>query len=184
MSKEVWQAVDLWRPRSCYIYIARKCLKSPNYKPWNDFSFDDYLQRQHLMKTFETRHLPVLRGEVDIPLKYLPDPDCWTVDSESDTPVKKKRKSAKTKSPSHCKHVQRKLMWDFELEKWVPNEMGTQAPPRSTVALRDPQLKERKRRGKKRKRRRRSPSAPASPESAASLDSFTGILDNGSASEE
>ena len=141
--------MDLWRPRSCYIYIARKCLKSPNYKPWNDFSFDDYLQRQHLMKTFETRHLPVLRGEVDIPLKYLPDPDCWTVDSESDTPVKKKRKSAKTKSPSHCKHVQRKLMWDFELEKWVPNEMGTQAPPRSTVALRDPQLKERKRRKKK-----------------------------------
>ena len=96
MSKEVWKNIELWRPRSCYLYIARKCLECPNYRPWNDFDWGDYLQRERIMKAFCVRHLPVLRGEVLIPTKYLKDPESWDdVKPDSD----KKGRTSDVKTP-------------------------------------------------------------------------------------
>ena len=186
VSKQVWQNVELWRPRSCYIYVSRKCLNCPNYRPWNDFRWDDYLQRREMMETFEVRHLPVLRGEEDIPTNYLPDPECWNVDSDDDPEsdcekqksVKPKKKAKSPRTPSEP--VKRKLMWDFELEEWVPNEMGSQVPP--TTPTTPSASKGRKKPRKKRKRRVRtpSPSSERSPtlwDSGSSLESFKGVLE-------
>lgn len=176
MSKEVWKNIELWRPRSCYLYIARKCLECPNYRPWNDFDWGDYLQRERIMKTFCVRHLPVLRGEVLIPTKYLKDPESWDdVKPDSDkngrtsdvkTPPKKKRPV-----PSHCKHVQRKQMWDFEKEAWVPNEMGTQSPGVSDTT---PVFRKSVSKKLRKKKRKRVPCSPSSQESDSSLESFKG----------
>ena len=140
------------------------------------------MQRQEIMETFEVRHLPVLRGETDIPAKYLPDPDCWTLDSDDDIPKSRQDKPKKKyKTPSHCKHVQRKLMWDFETETWVPNEMGSQAPP---VALPVKVNKTKKRRKKRQRPPSPSPSSvegsETEDESCSSLESFHGTLESSS----
>ena len=187
VSKQIWRNVELWRPRSCYIYVSRKCLSCPNYKRWNDFRWSDYLQRTEIMETFRIRHLPVLRGEVDIPSKYLPDPECWELDTTVESVHRDKKKSTKKKSPRRTpsQPVKRKMVWDFELEDWVPNEMGCQTPPKTPTTPVSSKGKKKSR--KKRKRRVRSPSPSPCPsfsedslsgsESCTSLESFKGTLE-------
>ena len=105
------------------MFIARKLLKAPNYQRWNDFNWSDFIEREHLVKTFNNRHLPVLRGEKTLSSKYLKDPESWTSVTPTSDSSKKKRTVDVVK-----KSVKRTLMWDFSSEKWVPNEMGSQVP--------------------------------------------------------
>ena len=124
LSESIWRNSDPWRPRSCYLFIARKLMMAPNYQRWNDFNWGDFIEREHLIKTFDNRHLPVLRGQTKIPSKYITDPPMWSQVTPTSSTKKKDRPTSSF--PVANVSVKRTLMWDFENEKWVPNEMGSQ----------------------------------------------------------
>ena len=124
VSESVWRNSDPWRPRSCYFVISRKLMKSPNYKRWNDFDWGDFIEREHLIKTFDNRHLPVLRGEKKLPSKYISDPPMWSMITPTSSSKKRDRPASSSFGVGNVT-VKRTLMWDFDNEKWVPNEMGT-----------------------------------------------------------
>ena len=80
------------------------------------------------MKTFNNRHLPVLRGEKTLSSKYLKDPESWSTVTPTTSDSSKKRRRTTPETFEVKKSVKRTLMWDFASEKWVPNEMGSQVP--------------------------------------------------------
>ena len=132
-------------------------MKSPNYQRWNDFNWDDFIQREHLIKTFNNRHLPVLRGEKVLPSKYLADPTQWSTFTPPSSSSSKKQNTTSVSSSRKCS-VKRTLMWDFENEKWVPNEMGTEveetevsSPPCKRKSTPVPKKKKKKKKTKKTK---------------------------------
>ena len=56
--------VPVWRKREAYIALCRHVEgKSPVYKQWDCFLFEDYAQRQRAQKTFMKRHLPLSSGD-------------------------------------------------------------------------------------------------------------------------
>lgn len=64
-SRYYWgHKVPVWRKREAYTALCRHVAgKSPVYKQWDCFLFDDYAQRQRAQKTFVKRHLPLSNGE-------------------------------------------------------------------------------------------------------------------------
>ena len=66
-SPEHWgKNVDTWRKIESYIALARFLLGcSQEYKQWDCFRFEDYVQRMSLTKTFDTRHYPLSDGQDD-----------------------------------------------------------------------------------------------------------------------
>ena len=56
--------------------IARYFLKSPNYKYFYNFNFEDYLQRVRVVKTYEIRYLRMTQGRSGDTFG-LEDPPLW-----------------------------------------------------------------------------------------------------------
>ena len=56
-----------------YVSFVRRRQKKPNYKAWDRYSWDDYLSRHVLSKTFYARHVPQRGTFGDL----LPDPTWW-----------------------------------------------------------------------------------------------------------
>ena len=140
----------------CYSYICRKLLGRTNYKRWNDFDWDDYLERKRLRETFMARHLPLLTGAIELTDAELKPPDEWSVPTTATTPRSKSvtdkavvaRRKMKVSCPSRPK-----MMFDFEKELWVENTMGSQAPSGFSPFKGEKSKKsKRKRKGKKGKR--------------------------------
>ena len=62
-----WAQVKRWRKIERYIALGRHCLQlSPGYKQWDCFDFDDHVNRNDLIKTFEKRHLPLSDGNDEL----------------------------------------------------------------------------------------------------------------------
>ena len=128
LSKEKWHRVDSWRARECYTYIARKIFQRPNLRRWNDFDWDDYLERVHFKTTFDKRHLPILNGTETVTQDELKDPSSWShVESSSTTPEKRSTVSEHTVAPAIDDKIPEKV-WDFKLQMWVDNTMGSETP--------------------------------------------------------
>ena len=136
------------------------------------------------------RHLPVFRGEVPtgIPAKYLADPECWAFDCNKGVKNSKLvSKRAKEKASSHSQHAENdKVVWDFETRKWIPNEIGTQAPPSLVPAEKikecEKRKKSKKRKRSKKKKRPRSPSP--SPSRSVDEKSAEASADNDGSADE
>lgn len=56
-----------------YVSFVRRRQKKSNYKSWDKYSWDDYLSRSGLSKTFYARHVPQKGTFGDL----LPDPESW-----------------------------------------------------------------------------------------------------------
>ena len=136
-----------------------------NLRRWNDFDWDDYIERGHLTETFNVRHLPIKNGSVTLTEEDLPPPPIWsraprttaTATSMKTTTVtvRKKRKTVHkvaTAAPQ--------LMWDYKTETWVANTMGSESPAafepitKSMADKEGPKTK-RKKKGKRTTRKRR-----------------------------
>ena len=125
-------------------------MNSANYQRWNDFDWGDFIQREHLTKTFDARHLPVLRGEYKLPSRYITDPTTWSMVTPTSASRKRNRPVSFSLSVGGNVSVKRTLMWDFDNEKWVPNEMGT-GTPSSKRKSSTPVTKKKKKKKKKKK---------------------------------
>ena len=135
LSKERWHACEAWRKRSCYEYISRKILGRPNLQNWNDFCWEDYIERNQFIRTFNKRHLPVTNGTSVLPQSALPDLPSWA-NVRAGTGRKKQQRKSKPvtrqrpakKASSALSATPNKLMWDYSKEMWVRNTMGTLSP--------------------------------------------------------
>ena len=122
LTQEHWEQIcRAWRKRVTYAVVSRLLLENENYRSWNLFRWEDYIQRIALIKTFNKRHLPITNGSQRIDVKHLPNPKQWLVDPmpKYSEPGVKRRKPTKRKllpapPPS--------LIWDDETEAWVQND--------------------------------------------------------------
>lgn len=153
LSKEKWHRVDAWRARECYSYIARKILNRPNLQRWNDFHWDDYLERVRFKTTFDRRHLQILNGTETVTQSELKDPASWShVESSSTTPKTRSTRSEHTTVVAPAPDEVAEKVWDFKLQMWVDNTMGSEAP----AALEPPMSEEPKKKSKKKVKKRKS----------------------------
>ena len=76
--------VDKWRKHKCVLFIHRYFLKSQNYQYFYNFSFDDYVQRNRVIKTYNVRHLSMTEGK-SVSTFGLPDEKEWTPEDENQT---------------------------------------------------------------------------------------------------
>ena len=94
--------VPRWRKREAYIALCRHVAnKSPVYKQWDCFLFDDYAQRQRAQMTFGSRHLPLSNGEDELNFDGAYEFD-WG--SQQYSP-KRKRVKVEKKKPRRRKKV-------------------------------------------------------------------------------
>jgi hypothetical protein len=56
-----------------YVSFVRRQQEKGNYKSWDKYSWDDYVSRSALSKTFYARYVPQRGTFGDL----LPDPECW-----------------------------------------------------------------------------------------------------------
>lgn len=56
-----------------YVSFVRRHQQKGNYKSWDKYSWDDYVSRSTLSKTFYARYTPQRGTFGDL----LPDPECW-----------------------------------------------------------------------------------------------------------
>jgi len=85
------------------------------------------MHRQELWITFMTRHLPFTNGTSPMELDfYIPARWTQTYDEPAVAPVTASA-SASTVTTT-TPEVDDTKMWDFGLNKWVPNIMGTEDP--------------------------------------------------------
>ena len=62
-TKQNWEKVDKWRKTHAVLFLLRYFLKSPNYKYFYNFEFQDYLQRVRVVKTYNVRYLAMTQGK-------------------------------------------------------------------------------------------------------------------------
>ena len=66
--------------RECFIAMARNVLGTRSFKPWNNFSWDDFMLLKKLSYVFKTQHLPVSNASAwrgKKARKVLPCPSHW-----------------------------------------------------------------------------------------------------------
>ena len=77
-TRESWAAVQPWRKREAYISLVCHERGHNSYRQWDNFSWEDFLERAQLARTFNTRHLPLSDGtDDDFFEEHLPDPREW-----------------------------------------------------------------------------------------------------------
>ena len=94
-----WKDVSKWRKREAFIAIMRiLCGFNSYYKQWDCFSFEDYVFRQQMARTFNIRHYPLSDGNDRLHFGGVLDFE-WS--EHSFTPKRKRNKnSSGMKTPS------------------------------------------------------------------------------------
>jgi len=121
--------VEIWRKRQCYIWIARYVLEQGNYNAYYNFLWEDHVQRERLIKTFNMRHAPLTDGsnKSTFARTFVPAEPGWDEDgddSDVNSDIPASGPSHDASGPSHTE-----LEWDSDNETWVHPYTGTHRAP-------------------------------------------------------
>lgn len=120
-SRTYWgKNVDKWRKREAYIALGRAVLGySAGYKQWDNFSFQDYVSRAVMSKTFLKRHLPLSDGQDEIHFKgKLTFP--WSKYEDKKKKTRVKQEETAVSSSTSSTGVVPSMIFDIELGCMVP----------------------------------------------------------------
>ena len=84
--------------REGFIAMAKHALGKKSFKPWTNFSWDDFVMLKEFARVFKTRHLPVSNAKAwrgKKAQKLLPHPKEWSNKALLET-LSKKRQSKRT----------------------------------------------------------------------------------------
>ena len=134
-------SVEKWRKHKCTLFILRYFLKSKNYQSFLNFRFEDYLQRDRVIKTYNIRHLKMTQGESSE--NYgIPEPKEWSEEISTPTPIES---GTTNPSISSTPTGKKNLRYDSEEEAWVEiDPVPKVTKKRSRKQRKTPQKKKRK----------------------------------------
>ena len=119
VTRYVYKHIRAWRKIECYISGVRFRRERPSYRKLEDFSWNDFVERENLAKTFVVRHLPV--GE-DHFGGLLKDPPEW--DDSVRAPVRKKARKGRSNKvkiePQNHETTAVPMQYDVESGNLVP----------------------------------------------------------------